>query len=462
MEIVFENTHPDSEEEDLTLPGIWRRIKKADPNKMLRKGIWAYFLLLIFEGALRKWVLPGLATPLLLIRDPLAIWLVLTAAYRKLLPFNILMAGMILIGIVGIYTAIFAGHGNLIVALYGARILLFHFPLMFVIGRLFDRSDVEYLGKLTTIFVIPLTVLIALQFFTPQSSWVNRGIGGNMEGSGFNGGAMGYFRPSGTFSFTNGNSLFFGFAAPFIFYYWLSPKKGISRFLLILATAGLFASIPISISRSLFFQVIITLIFALIAVSHKPKYMGKMLKAMVGAAIAVVLLSQIGIFRTSMEVFTDRFTNANESEGGVKNVLTGRYLDGLLGSVVNSTEVPPLGFGIGMGSSVGGMLLTGDTVRISEDDWGREIGELGLTMGILVILIRIAFFVKVSIKSYRELKRGDLLPWLLLSFGLLILPQGEWAQPTALGFSTVLGGLILASTKKRENKQSEIKVYRAP
>jgi hypothetical protein len=30
----------------------------------------SYFWLLIFEGALRKWVVPGLSDPLLLARDP--------------------------------------------------------------------------------------------------------------------------------------------------------------------------------------------------------------------------------------------------------------------------------------------------------------------------------------------------------------------------------------------------------
>ncbi len=33
--------------------------------QLLKSGIWAYFLLLIFEGAIRKWIFPGLATPLL-------------------------------------------------------------------------------------------------------------------------------------------------------------------------------------------------------------------------------------------------------------------------------------------------------------------------------------------------------------------------------------------------------------
>ena len=101
----------------------------------LKKGVWVYFIILIFEGALRKWVLPGLATPLLVIRDPIAIGLVFIAWKRGLLPGNFSMTGMMIIGLISIFTAFYLGHGNLAVALFGARIFLFHFPMIFVIEK---------------------------------------------------------------------------------------------------------------------------------------------------------------------------------------------------------------------------------------------------------------------------------------------------------------------------------------
>src|SRR3954469_17205994 len=97
-------------------------------NLQLKQAVWLYFLLLIFEGALRKWILPGLSTPLLLVRDPIAIWLVLKGWEKNFFSSNIFVFSMILIGVIGIYTAVFLGHGNLWVAVYGARIMFFHFP----------------------------------------------------------------------------------------------------------------------------------------------------------------------------------------------------------------------------------------------------------------------------------------------------------------------------------------------
>ena len=45
----------------------------------LRRMIWRYFVLLIGEGALRKWILPSLGAPLLVIRDPLVLLIYLQA-----------------------------------------------------------------------------------------------------------------------------------------------------------------------------------------------------------------------------------------------------------------------------------------------------------------------------------------------------------------------------------------------
>ncbi len=428
-------------------PLISQRLNLAvtDPNRRLKQGIWAYFILLIFEGALRKWFLPGLATPLLIVRDPIAIWLIFVTWKRGLLPFNLYMIGIMLIGVIGIYTATLLGHGSLIVALYGARILLFHFPLIFVIGRIFNRDDVVKMGIATLWITIPMTILIALQFYNPQSAWVNRGVGGDMEGAGFNGGALGFFRPPGTFSFTNGNSIFYGFAASFIFYFWLNTKD-VNRLTLIVSTAGLLAAIPLSISRNLFFQVMISAVFAVIAALRKPKYLAGVFVAGIGMLLTLAVLSQTSFFQTATEAFATRFTNASEDEGGLKGALVDRYLGDLIKAVTPPPGMPYFGYGLGMGTNAGSMLLTGKTdFLIAEGEWGRLIGELGLQMGLMVILIRISLTVQIGLFSYRRLAQGDLLPWLLFSFGLLTILQSQWAQPTALGFSTLIAGLLLAS-----------------
>lgn len=421
-----------------------------DPYKHIKRAIWAYFLLVLFEGGLRKWLLPALATPLLVIRDPIAIWILFAAWKRGLLFLNKYLIGMFLISAIGICTAILAGHGNFVVAIYGARIFLFHFPLIFVIGRVFYRKDVINLGKAFLWISIPMAFLITAQFYSPQASFVNLGVGGDEAGSGFSG-ALGFFRPSGTFSFTNGTTLFFGLTAAFIIYFWLNPRE-INRLLLIASTAALLAAIPLSISRSLLFLVILNVLFALLASSRKPEYIGSMILAIAGSVIALLVLSNTIFFQTATEAFTNRFETANEIEGGLQGVFLDRYLGGMIGALQQSASQPFFGFGIGMGTNVGSMLLSGKVeYLISEGEWGRLIGELGPLMGLGAVLIRIGICIEIAINSYKKLVTGDLLPWMLLAFLLTNIPQGQWGQTTALGFSVIIGGLIIAAMRKPNN-----------
>lgn len=427
-----------------------------EPYKQIKRVIWAYFFLLIFEGALRKWILPGLASPLLVVRDPLAIWLIFTAWNRGLMPSNPYLSAMMIVGVLGILTSVFFGHGNLPVAIYGARPYLIHFPLIFVIGAVLKRNDVEDMGKAILYISVFMVVVIAFQFYSPQSAWINRGVGGDVEGSGFSG-ALGFFRPSGTFSFTNGITLFFSIASCFVFYFWLTPNK-INKILLIAATVSLLASIPFSISRGLFFSVAITAVFVLFTITRNPRIFWKILFAGLAFILVLTLLSQTTTFETATAAFFSRFENASASEGGLEGTLVNRYLGGLLKSFYFDEGLPVFGYGLGSLSNVGSMLFSGNIVKgISEGEWGRGIYELGIIMGLGLIVIRLGFSLVIAIKSFNKLIKGDILPWILLSCFLLNIPQGNWSQPTALGFSVLVGALLMASFNIESDK---LKTYK--
>lgn len=420
--------------------------------KNLKKGIWLYFLLLIFEGALRKWFLPALATPLLIIRDPLAIYLLFSAYRFNLFPKQRLISVMFLIGIISIFTAVFFGHGNLYVALFGARILLIQFPMLFLIGRIFDRNDVIQMGKVILCISIPMAILITLQFYSPQSAWVNLGVGGDLEGAGFSG-ANGYFRPAGTFSFTSGLVSFFGLTACFVFYFWLYPKL-VNRYLLVAATIALIVAIPTSISRTLFFQVVLSLLFFLWAKSNQSGILKNIVQISIGFSSLFILSLSVNVLNTQVETFVSRFTDANEIEGGLEGVFIDRFLGGMVGAITNIDDSHViLGQGIGMGTNVGSQLLSGKaTFLISEVEWGRIIGESGMLLGMLIISVRIGMTATISINCFKLLKKKDALPWMLLSYGFINLLQAQWAQPTNLGFYVLIGGLILASLRQQKNK----------
>jgi hypothetical protein len=421
----------------------------------LKKGIWFYFILLIIEGGLRRWLLPSLATPLLIVRDPLAIYLLFTAYRFNVFPKNKFIPVMFWIGIISIFTAIFFGHGNLLVALFGARILLIQFPMLFLIGRIFDRTDVIQMGKVILWISIPMAILITVQFYSPQNAWVNRGVGDSLAGAGFSG-ANGYFRPPGTFSFITGVSSFFGLLACFVFYFWLEPKY-VNRILLIAASISLIVAIPTSISRTLFFEVILSLLFFLWAKSNQPGFIKNIFQLTVAFLLLLILFLSVNKQNTQIDAFSARFTNANETEGGLNGVFVDRFLGGMVGAISDIDDKHAiLGQGIGMGTNVGAQLLSGKTTfLIAEVEWGRVIGESGIVFGLIIIIVRISMTATISIKCFKYLKKGDALPWMLLSFGFVILLQSQWAQPNNLGFYVLTGGLILASLK--QPKENSIK-----
>ena len=368
---------------------------------------------------------------------------------------------MWIIGSIAFVTAMFWGHGNLPVALFGIRILMLHFPLIFVIGRVFDQEDVVKIGKVLLFAALPMTALMVIQFNSPQSDFVNLGVGGDTEGAGFVG-ALGYFRPSGTFSFTTGLTSFYGLVTAYLLYFWIENTETVKKWLVISATFCFIIAIPISISRTLLFQTLISLAFLLVIAIRKPNKLIKIIAALFVGTGLLFLLNNVDFFRTGIEVFIDRFESANEAEGGASGVFVDRFLGGMIGAVTNLNDLPFWGHGVGMGTNVGAKLLTGQTdFLISEQEWGRLIGEMGILLGLAAIGLRAALTVKMAIQSFRALRRENYLPWMLLSFGFLFILQGQWAQPTALGFAVLSGGLILAAFKNKDrtvknNSQSAI------
>ena len=60
----------------------------AKKKIFLRKLIIFYFFYVLLEGALRKWVLPNLATEIILVRDFLVIFIIMQGFTNKLYNFN--------------------------------------------------------------------------------------------------------------------------------------------------------------------------------------------------------------------------------------------------------------------------------------------------------------------------------------------------------------------------------------
>jgi len=418
-------------------------------DRRIKIAIWLYFILWIFEGALRKWILPSLATPLLVVRDPVAIY-ILYQAFQLQLKFSnpyVLYAWLTTV-FCFIFTIMF-GHGNVFVGLYGARIMLLHFPIVFIIGEVFDKEDVLKMGRALLSLNILMTIIVFFQFNSPQTAFINVGIGG--EGSAGFSGAMGYSRPPGTFSFTSGLTIFYTAVSVFVFYFWLS-KDSCSKILLYASTIALVIGLPLTISRGAVVGVLVVGLFAIIASGTNSKTLFKLfITGVVLYFLILVLQNYTEIFKLSTEVFMSRVDAANQ-DGGLKESILLRAFNEFMDPLISLLNQPLLAGNLGMGTNAGAQLLTGKAgfFLISEGEFGRLAGEQGLIFGGGLIALRIFLAIQFAVKSWRLPQEEKLLPFILCGAACITMAQGQWAQPTVLGYGILMGGFVMACFKKEE------------
>src|SRR4051812_45811176 len=149
-----------------------------DELKSIRRLIWLYFWLLIFEGALRKWIVPSLSSVLLLARDPVVIAIYISAIRQRIFPLNGAVVAVALLFVGSLLAGMFAAHGSYVVTFYGLRANFLHLPLIFIMWEVLTRADVERFGKAMLFLAIPMAVLMVLQFRAAPDAFLNTVAGG--------------------------------------------------------------------------------------------------------------------------------------------------------------------------------------------------------------------------------------------------------------------------------------------
>jgi hypothetical protein len=409
--------------------------------------LWTYFWLLIFEGALRKWVVPDLSNVLLVARDPVciaAIWIGWPYLLRSTVRNWIF--GLVVIGSLGFLCAVMAGHGDMVTAAYGTRILVLHFPLIFLFGAVFTRDDLWKFARAVLILAIPMTVLIACQYSLPPGHIVNIAPGG--EGTAAFSGAMGKMRPPGTFSFITGLANFYGVAAAF-FVGWLTcGPRPLPRWIW-LSAAGMLCALPLSISRTLFFY------YAAVAVCAGAASVmaGRAVRSLVAGGLVLALLgfgiSRLDLVQEAQLVFQERWEKGQVSDApdeGVGGILLNRIGGSFVQAFAMVDDVSLFGMGIGLGTNVGAVRSVGEKgFVVAEGAWPAIVGELGPILGFALILWRVLLAGRLALLSCRQALMKNTLPLILGGISLQSLVIGQTSQPTALGFVVVCAGWMLAA-----------------
>ena len=411
----------------------------------LRTLLWAYLWLLMFEGALRKWGPPVLDAPLLIVRDPLVMWIYFQA-YRNRLSFNnaFFLPNLFLAIATGILAEIF-GKANIAITLYGLRTDYLQIPLIFLMPQILNRDDVIAMGRFMLYAIIPIAALVLVQFRSPQDSWINVGALKTWYGT---------VRPSGTFSFISGIVYYFALISAFLFYGFLHART-YKNWLLAAVTVSLLLASFCSGSRSCIVSIGIVVVAAVLCVVTRGKGGKGLIVAALLIAFLLPVLSCFSIFQNGAEQLTQRLEDG--AAGGEDTAgFTARYFNTMLRPLVAMGEAPLFGNGLGLGTNAAAGMLFGNREFIGpEDEWGRLFFECGPIFGLLLCLFRIALTLAIAKSAYDAFKDGNILPVLLFAAcGVLVL-NGQWGVPTTLGFAVFGAGLTLAACVEPHDEDDE-------
>jgi hypothetical protein len=404
----------------------------------LRKLVWAYLVLLIFEGALRKWVVHSLDAPLLLVRDPLVMWIYYQSWRQRLWVSNTFISANLGLAIATAITATVFGIANPLVTIYGLRTDYLQIPLIFLLPQILDRNDVVAMGRFLFVLSLPMAALVILQFRSPHDSLINVGTMATHYDT---------VRPSGTFSFVTGVNYFYAITTAFFLYGYLQGRD-FKLWQMIPVLIAIMISAVVSGSRTGIVSIGLVVAGAIFTVIVRGKGGMGIVIAAVLIGLAIPVLSSTSVFKEGTEQLGDRFSDA----GAVENKsggLTGRFAGSLIGPILQAGDVPFFGWGLGLGTNAAaGLFQASASIKglyWPEQEWDRLIFECGPIFGIMLCIFRATLFFTIGKAALDACRRDNTLPLLLFSSSGLLLLNGQWGVPTTLGFAIFFGGLTLAA-----------------
>ena len=280
----------------------------------LKRLIWLYFWLLMFEGALRKWIVPQLSGPLLIIRDPVLLLCYMAASAQGRFPKNGLVVGLFLVGALSVLISFVQIAINSIpstwaITLYGFHANFLHLPLIFIIAETFKRRDIEVMGKWLLLLAPGMAIIVFMQFRSAPSAWINlgAGVGAEQIGAAVNG--IEKVRPAGLFSYNTGLGAYLALTAAFGLHYFFQDKTVLNKYFGTLAMGCVAIMLPLSVSRSTIIGVILVILTAVLCGLSNPALWKKSLKIITVGGAAVLVLASWSVLKEGTSIMTTRFAN---------------------------------------------------------------------------------------------------------------------------------------------------------
>jgi hypothetical protein len=426
------------------------------------------YWLLIFEGVLRKWLLPEWGKALFFIRDPLVILLYVLALKHRMIPRQspFLTVGVLfaIVSVPLICVQFFFRSGDFDwgIAAYGWRNYFLYLPLAFFVAKYFRVASVKRLMRWTLFVSIPIAVLVYIQFRSPASAPINQGLGKTADLQYVNGGVgRGLVRTYGTFTSAVGQQAFIVSSVSILLAAWMAPrsKRPIKGVALFAATAATLTCLALSGSRGtvIWSGLVFSAAFAAALMT------GRRLTLRIFFVPALLVLTAILVvsfaFPEAFEAFTERWSRAGESETALygRGGVFSRAFSDLFSFSILLVDTPLQGYQLGSGGNAAVSLhasnsrarLSNEKNGAGEGDWGRQILELGPVFGILFIIFRLLFVAWLAREAIRATRRSSQpLPMLMFAFVGVLLFNGQiTGHGTLNGYVWLFAGFLIVVCK---------------
>jgi hypothetical protein len=374
-----------------------RRLPQT-PRDVLAHIFMAAWICMLLQGALRKWVFPGLAI-LYLIQDVPLLIAYIYALWKGLIWGGKVATLCILISIVlSVETMVQIIFGNILVrtAVIGLHHYIFYLPILFLAPVSFNFKHRRGFLRWNLLILIPMALLATLQSRSPKGAWINRTSAGDDTGFGLTADVV---RATGTFNFTAFYSVWVGLAAAMVVGEWLLPpsqRTFKSKIMLLVCTLSAALAAMVSGSRLAIVLAGLGFVggFAAVIVTRNSRLILR---------FAVILLCTPILAGIAYLVAPASFNGllARFSGDSYQQDLNTRVVHGVLGFTY-AARFSYIGAGIGYGIPAANPSL-GRGIVLSENESIRIIEEIGsFTGNALVVLRYLSTLVLIGV-SFRAL-----------------------------------------------------------
>lgn len=375
------------------------------PVRTVARLFFATFWMVMFTGAIRKWMFPH-TTILYILQDvPIA----LTYAYalwKGVFNQGLMLMGIIVFSVIltlqGLLQVIVSGL-NTFVFVVGLHNYLFYLPMLVIFPICLTEKYRRNFIRWYLLSSLPMCALAVAQAESPLSAFINR----TSEGDAFGVPGADVARVSGTFNFVYFYAIWVAIGVALSLGEWLLPieRRAIrSRLLLVLCTVAINLCHLLSASRLAIANAAVAIVGGLICA-----IVIRSVRAIAAIAGVLVLLPLVAgatylISPSEANIIVERFTGKSYQQEGV-----GRVEYTMVGFL---TEPPfdPVGAGIGMGvdaAHAGSANAYDYTYQLSEEDSIRTVMELGTIVGLFYILVRIGFLVGMIFVAFQIVRSGS-------------------------------------------------------